>query len=150
MNKGTLLGLVLTAFATVLYTASVIPASAADPAAKSAKHRVVLQVTADGAEHWEAVVGNVENLRKAFGPGNSEVEVVGHGKGLGMLMATNKTLAERMKKLADDGVVFAACENTMTKKNVTKDQLLPFVTTVDSGVAEVVRRQEQGWAYIKS
>ena len=37
----------------------------------------------------------------------------------------------------------------MKKQNVTKDQLLPFVTTVDSGVAEVVRKQEAGWAYIK-
>ena len=47
------------------------------------------------------------------------------------------------------GVVFAARENTMKKQNVTKDQLMPFVTTVDSGVAEVVRKQEAGWAYIK-
>jgi intracellular sulfur oxidation DsrE/DsrF family protein len=47
------------------------------------------------------------------------------------------------------GVVFAACENTMKKQNVTKEQLMPFVITVDSGVAEVVRKQEAGWAYIK-
>ena len=45
--------------------------------------------------------------------------------------------------------MFAACENTMRKKKVTKEPLLPFVTTVDSGVAEVVRKQEEGWAYIK-
>lgn len=150
MSKGTLLGLVLTAFAAVFYAGTVVPVSAADQTAKDGKHRVVFQVTAAGEEHWESVLGNVENLREAFGPGSSEVEVVGHSKGLGMLMATNKGLADRMKKLADDGVVFAACENTMKKKNVTKDQLLPFVTTVDSGVAEVVRRQEQGWAYIKT
>jgi intracellular sulfur oxidation DsrE/DsrF family protein len=33
---------------------------------------------------------------------------------------------------------------------VTQADLLPFVTTVDSGVAEVVRKQEAGWAYLKS
>jgi intracellular sulfur oxidation DsrE/DsrF family protein len=55
-----------------------------------------------------------------------------------------------MQKLHDGGVVFAACENTMRKKKVTKDALFPFATTVDSGVAEVVRKQEQGWSYIKS
>jgi intracellular sulfur oxidation DsrE/DsrF family protein len=27
---------------------------------------------------------------------------------------------------------------------------LPFAITVDSGVAEVVRKQEAGWSYIKS
>ncbi|MBA3883868.1 MAG: hypothetical protein H0X73_14470, partial [Chthoniobacterales bacterium] len=49
-----------------------------------------------------------------------------------------------------DGVVFSACENMMKKKNVTKEQLLPFATTTDSGIAEVIRKQEAGWSYIKS
>ena len=47
-------------------------------------------------------------------------------------------------------MAFIACENTMKKKGVTKGQLHAFVSTVDSGVAEIVRRQEQGWSYIKS
>ena len=55
----------------------------------------------------------------------------------------------RMEDLARAGVVFAACENTMKKKNVTKEDLLPFAKTVDSGVAEVVRKQEGGWAYLR-
>ncbi len=53
-------------------------------------------------------------------------------------------------ELAEQGVVFAACENTMKKKNVSKDQLLLAATTTDSGVAEVVRKEEAGWSYIKS
>jgi intracellular sulfur oxidation DsrE/DsrF family protein len=55
-----------------------------------------------------------------------------------------------MKQLADGGVIFAACRNTMKRKNVAPDQLLPLAGTVDSGVAEVVRKQEAGWSYIKS
>ena len=55
-----------------------------------------------------------------------------------------------LRKLADGGVASVACETTMRKEKITKDQLLPFVTTVDSGVAEVVRKQEQGWSYIRS
>jgi intracellular sulfur oxidation DsrE/DsrF family protein len=38
----------------------------------------------------------------------------------------------------------------MRRKNVSRGELLPFATTVDSGVAEVVRKQEQGWSYVKS
>ena len=120
----------------------------AAPAAE--KHRVVFQLISEGDEQWDAVLGNVENMREAFGPENTEVAVITHGKGLGMVVAANNKHAERMKKLADGGVGFIACENTMRKKKVGKEQLLPFVTTVDSGVAEVVRKQEQGWSYIKS
>ena len=96
-----------------------------------------------------AGLGNVENLREALGAGSAQVEVVAHGKGLGDLMKTNTALAERMQKLSDSGVAFVACENTMRKNSVTKEQLFPFVTTVDSGVAQVVRRQAEGWSYVK-
>ncbi len=112
-------------------------------------HKIVFEVTMEGPEQWTAVLNNVENVRAALGPA-AEVEIVAHGKGLGMLVATDNTLADRMKKLADAGVVFAACENTMKKKHVTKDQLVPFAKTTDSGVAEVIRKQEAGWSYIKS
>jgi len=114
------------------------------------KHRVVFQVTSEGDDQWDALLGNIENVRTAFGPETTEIAVVAHGKGLGMVVAANNKHSERMKALAEGGVAFVACENTMKKKKVTKDQLLPFATTVDSGVAEVVRKQEQGWSYIKS
>lgn len=112
-------------------------------------HRVLFEVTMEGTEQWTGVLNYVENLRKSLGAG-TEIEVVAHSKGLGMLVGKDNSLTDRMKKLSEDGIVFAACENTMKKKNVTKDQLVPFATTTDSGVAEVVRKQEAGWSYIKS
>lgn len=113
------------------------------------RHRVVFEVTMEGSEQWTGVLDNVENLRRSLG-NETELEVVAHSKGLGMLIAKDNALIDRMKKLAKDGVVFAACQNTMKKRNVTKDQLVPFATTTDSGVAEVIRKQEAGWSYLKS
>jgi uncharacterized protein len=48
------------------------------------------------------------------------------------------------------GVVFAACQNTMRAMHVTKDDLLGVATTVDAGVAELTRKEEAGWSYIRS
>lgn len=31
------------------------------------KHRVVFEVNVDGAEQWQGILNNVENLQKAFG-----------------------------------------------------------------------------------
>jgi intracellular sulfur oxidation DsrE/DsrF family protein len=124
---------------------------ATNPAARPrAGHRIVVEVSADNPKVWEAVMNNVENLETAFRASGTSIEVVGLGGGLGMLLSTNSAQAERLQRLSAGGVVFAACENTMRKKNVSRADLLPFVTTVDSGVAEVVRKQEQGWSYIKS
>lgn len=124
--------------------------AAADAAKPTGNHRVVVEVTNDGVEQWSMSLNNVENLRKAFGEESTQIEVVGHGKGLGIMLSKNADLADRMKKLSDGGVVFAACQNSMRKKGVTKADLHPFAMTVDSGVAEVVRKQEAGWSYLKT
>lgn len=40
------------------------------------KHRVVFEVNVDGAEQWQGMLNNVENLQKAFGRETTEIEVV--------------------------------------------------------------------------
>jgi intracellular sulfur oxidation DsrE/DsrF family protein len=114
-------------------------------------HRVVFEMTAEGTEQWQAVLNNVENVRKALGPENTQVEVVVHAKAIDMLVAKTDTpgVQERVRSLAGPQVVFAACSNTMKKRKLAREDLLPEAVIVDSGVAEVVRKQEQGWSYIK-
>lgn len=129
-----------------LVAASVVSASEARPP----RHRVVFEATGEGPEAWEGVLNNVENVQAALGAKEVQVVVVAHGKGLGMLVAAGNPVADRLAALARSGVVFAACENTMRRKKVTKADLVPSATTVDSGVAEVVRRQEAGWSYVKA
>lgn len=113
-------------------------------------HRVVFELTSDNPEQWAATLNNVENLQKAFGKEHTEIEVVAHGKGLGALSKTNTSSGERITAISNAGVRFAACQNTMRKMHLTKGDLLPVSQPVDSGVAELVRKQEAGWAYLKS
>jgi intracellular sulfur oxidation DsrE/DsrF family protein len=65
-----------------------------------------------------------------------------------MLRKTNTAYAERLKQLADDGVTLSACQNAMRVMNIKTEDLMPFATQVDSGIAQIVRREEAGWAYI--
>ena len=112
-------------------------------------HQIVIEISGDGDEHWNGLITNVKNLRTALGNEKTIIEVVVHGKALALLLGKNKEMAERLADLSREGVVFAACENTMKKQGITKDQLHPFVITVDAGVAEVVRKQESGWSYVR-
>lgn len=112
-------------------------------------HRVVIEISGDGDEHWNGLITNVKNLRTALGNEKTQIEVVVHGKALALLLGKNKEMADRLADLSREGVVFAACENTMKKQGITQDQLLPFAMTVDAGVAEVVRKQEGGWSYVR-
>lgn len=117
--------------------------------ARPAEHRIVFELTSDEPQAWSSILNNVENAQKALG--HATIEVVAHGRGLDMLRAEkNAEVLERLSALASRGVIFAACQNTMKKQGVTQAMLSPFVTTVDSGVAEVVRKQEAGWSYLRN
>ena len=80
--------------------------------------------------------------------GGSQVEVVFYGPGLLMLTKTGAAHEARMKQLSDNGVKFLACQNAMKSRKVKPEDLFSFAGQVDSGIAEIVRKQEAGWAYI--
>ena len=113
------------------------------------KHHVVFQLTEAEGPEWNVLPLHVNNMRAAFEKdGGSQVEVVFFGAGLNMLRKTNTAYEQRLKQLADSGVTLAACQNAMRVMNIKTEDLFPFASQVDSGVAELVRKQEAGWAYI--
>lgn len=130
--------------------ASLFTAAPATRGNEAKPYRVVVEVTSDTPKAWGGVLRNVDNLRETLGRENVTVEVVGHGGGIEMLLKSNRETGEKVQALAKDGVTFLACENTMAHKDISRDQLLAGVSTVDAGVAQVVRRQAQGWQYIRS
>ncbi len=134
---------------TIIAIAIALTSITAIAQANMKSHKVVFELTSKDSADWQAVLNNVENLQSAFGAGSTNIEVVTHGGSVEMLRKTNAGLAERLQHLANIGVVFAACNNTMRRSGLTRDDMFPFVTVVDSGVAEVVRKQEEGWSYVK-
>lgn len=112
-------------------------------------HRAVFDLSADGAEKWDGALRNIENLRKALGPGMVEVHLIVHGKAFPLLQKSENGLESRLKALQDAGVRLSLCRNTMKRFDVPADSLLPYTDTVDAAVAELVRKQTAGWAYIK-
>ena len=129
--------------------ALVLAVAAISQTPKAAKHKVVFELNSPAPSGWDQLFANIENVQKAFAADGVQIEAVFFGKGLTMLLKTNSEYAERLKKIADQGVVVAACQNTMRRMKITGDDIFPFSTQVDSGVAELVRKQEAGFVYIK-
>jgi|HubBroStandDraft_1064217.scaffolds.fasta_scaffold51886_2 intracellular sulfur oxidation DsrE/DsrF family protein len=126
------------------------PSVRADEGTKDVKHHVVVEVNFEGHDQWEGVLHNVYNLKKALAPdGGVHVEIVTLGKGVGILQTQDADILARLQALANDGDEIGICNNTCVAKHIDKKDLASYVTIVDSGVAEVVRREEQGWSYLK-
>ncbi len=133
--------------ATALALALGYTAPAQTPAAP--KHHVVFQHTEADGPAWGSLILHVNNTIKALADdGGTQVEVVFYGAGLAMLTKTDTAFEEQLKQLSDKGVKLVACRNSMKMRNVKTEDLFPFAGQVDSGIAEMVRKQEAGWAYI--
>ncbi len=117
--------------------------------AGSPKHHVAFQLSEGDDTAWNSLIVHVNNTMKALADdGGSEIEVVFWGPGIEMIKKTNTAYEERLKQLADHGVKLLACRNAMKNRKLKTEDLFPFTGEVDSGIAEVVKKQEAGWAYI--
>ena len=114
------------------------------------KHQVVFQMNTEGTDSWRQLLGNIGNVQKVFGAENVKIVVVTYGKGISLLLKTDKEFEEQINKAVATGVVMSVCQNTMRMRKVSTEDLLPVATQVDSGVAELIRRQESGFAYIRA
>lgn len=115
--------------------------------AQAKPHRIVYDVTAADTTQQAMLMRQLNNVKRGWP--DAEIEIVVHGKGLDMLVADKSTTAAALKELQAKSVVFAACENSMRARNVTKEQLLPGVITVPMAIGEIIMKQEEGWGYIR-
>ena len=77
-----------------------------------------------------------------------DIEIVAYGPGLGMLKA-DSIAGNRVAEALGSGVSVVACENTMKNQKITRDDMLPKIGFVEVGVVQLMKRQQQGWAYIR-
>lgn len=117
------------------------------PGEGKATFKAVVHVNFDDADRQKHGLKNVSNMMKEVKQG--DIEVVCHGKGIGLLVKDKTSLASEVGELMKAGVKFAACENTMREKAIKKEELLPGVSTVPSGAVEVVRKQQEGYGYFR-
>ncbi|MFO0907167.1 MAG: DsrE family protein [Isosphaeraceae bacterium] len=122
-----------------------------DPARGAEPLRVVVHVNFSDSGQQGRGLENIENILKAASSAGirTEVEVVCHAQGIDLVHRKQSAHPALVEGLRKQGVRFVACQNTMRKRSMQKDDLLPGVTTVPSGAFEIVVRQRDGYSYFK-
>lgn len=108
-----------------------------------AEVRVVYHLN-EGVAQASRALTNIRNHLEA--DPDVKIVVVAHGPGLDFLMdgavgPHGQTFAGAVADLTNKGVRFAACNNTMQNRKITRDRLVMEAVVVPSGVAEVARLQ---------
>jgi intracellular sulfur oxidation DsrE/DsrF family protein len=104
-------------------------------------------------EKWNIALGNITNLIKDVGEGNADIVVLANGPSVAAYADAEKI--EIMKGLSEKGTRFLACRNSLKKMCadnvicISEENLPPFVGVVPAGITEIIKRQNEGYAYVK-
>jgi intracellular sulfur oxidation DsrE/DsrF family protein len=107
----------------------------------------------EGIPQASRAIGNIRN-HLAADP-SAKIVVVTHGLGIDFLIdgATNQLdqpFAGSVSDLANKGVEFRVCNNTLVSRKIAADKLVMESKVVPSGVAEVARLQaKEGFVYLR-
>ncbi len=126
------------------------PLSHADSASamKQAMQKVVFQVSDNDPKKWDLTLNNARNVQQELGAGQVDIEVVVYGPGIAMLKLESPA-ADRIDQAQKAGIRVVACQNTMKAQKLTKDDMLGTIGYVPAGVVELMKKQQEGYAYIR-
>ncbi len=115
---------------------------------QSKPYNVVFDITtADTAVHQRVI--RWINMIISSNP-DAKIEVVFYGKSLDMVVQEKSSVTNDLRKLAaEKKASFVVCQQAMKVHNIEKSQLLPGVLTVPDGLYELVKKQAEGFGYIK-
>lgn len=119
--------------------------------------KIVVHLSKGNPGHARQVLDDVEGLLRLYRRTGhpARVEVVMNGDGLQLVRADTSIAPQRIWRLQNeyDNLTFVACQNAidrLRKEYGIIALLLPGVAVIDSGMAQLMRRQHQGWAYIQA
>ena len=116
------------------------------------EHNVVYQFNKADQDYHNAVLFSVSEMLRKYGD-NITIVVTVIGPGIHILAKNplrhvSEHTRQKVKSLAEYGVKFHACGNTMKTLKWDKDDMLPFAEIVTVGAADLMELQEQGYSYI--
>lgn len=105
----------------------------------------------DNYGSWIKVLANLRNLLNEKSSDKIQIEVLANGNSVKGYVKDqlDQELGQKMQDLSKEGLVFAACNNSLKGLEIEKEDLFDFVRVVSAGVLELTEKQNEGYAYIK-
>ncbi len=116
--------------------------------AQEKKLSVVWDLSSADTTIQAAVFRQINNARAQLP--DLQVEVVFHGQAILAVMNDSLQFASRVKMAKEKGVVLAVCNNSLKRLKIDPSRLMPETTVVPSAVAELIKKQADGWSYLKA
>ncbi len=106
---------------------------------------VVIQVDTASVHTWRMALTNAANLLAATHP---RIEIIALGRAV-MLLKRDAPYGRRILALHRKGLQIDVCACDLRRFHLHRSGMSPAVRYIPSAIAEVVRRERQGWAYVQ-
>lgn len=116
--------------------------------AQEKKQRVVWDLSSTDTTSQAAVFRQINNARNEIP--DLEIEVVFHGQAVLAMMKDSTQFTDRIKIAKSKGVILAVCNNSLRRLKIDPSQIKAEGTIVPSAVAELIKKQTDGWSYLKA
>ncbi|MEP6615562.1 MAG: DsrE family protein [Ginsengibacter sp.] len=111
-------------------------------------YKVVFDLTSKDSVDQKNVIRWVNEISKS-NP-DASLEVVMYGQGADLVVKDKSPVEAMVSKLTSiKNVSFNVCAVAMKAHNIDKSQLITGVGIVPDGIYEIIKKQREGWGYIK-
>ena len=79
-----------------------------------------------------------------------QIEVAFHGQAVYAVMKDSTRFTARIQAAKEKGVTLAVCNNSLKRLKIDPSQIAAEGIVVPSAVVELIRKQSEGWSYLKA
>jgi len=112
------------------------------------KMKLVFDLSSEDTLSHAAVYRQINNVLVDIP--DLQVEVVLHGQAVRYMLKDSSYFNSRIATAKSKGVTLAVCNNSLRRLKIDPSQVKSEAIVVPSAVGELVRKQHDGWAYIKA
>ncbi|MFA1611023.1 DsrE family protein [Halobellus rubicundus] len=110
--------------------------------------QVVFHLSSGDVDDWRHALGNVRNLLADDTADVDDVVLLVNGDAIRAVEAGSPVSTE-VRALGETPVRCLGCRNSVSSRDMAATDLLANVDLVPSGVGELARLQDEGYAYLK-
>jgi intracellular sulfur oxidation DsrE/DsrF family protein len=113
------------------------------------QYQAIFHVSEESIDDITFALKNIINLLNDLGDENVDVELLVNGPAVKAFTSEQGELSELLRQVLERDVDLALCNNALKLFDLNPDIMLSEARVVPSGVGELVKRQTEGWAYIR-
>ena len=118
--------------------------------------KILFHLNSGDPVYIKDALNEVESLLEFYQKNDqrAQIELIVNGDGINLLRVGASPYPERVRRMQAqyNNLRFVACQNSIDRladERGIATRLIPGTVVIDSGVAQIMRRQQEGWAYIQ-